>query len=62
MTVKDKKTKECIGECPKCGSHMLDYDDTHDEPAQVRYPFKCQFCGCKGEEVYSVTYIETEYD
>ena len=61
MTVQDKKTKECIGDCPKCGGERLEYNDSEADCDWLSYPFICEDCGCEGKEVYSVTYIETEY-
>lgn len=62
MTVQDKKTKECIGKCPKCGGGNLDYLSSDCGGYMLSYPFTCEDCGCEGEEVYSITYIETKYD
>ena len=59
MKAETEITKECSGECPKCGSEGICYGDSalHDE--QMCYEFTCGECGCAGKEWYRLTYIET---
>jgi len=58
--LKDWNNKECIGECPKCGSSDLDYGCSEGLDDCRIYPFTCLGCGCEGREVYVEKYLETE--
>lgn len=60
--LKDWKSKECIGDCPKCGGGNLDYGTSEGLDDSRVYPFTCNDCGCKGREVYIEKYACTEWE
>lgn len=42
--------------CPKCGSEDLDYETIRLEGEQCYFPYKCNNCGLRGEEWYSLEF------
>jgi len=55
------ETKECLGECPKCGSNNLDYGEAEILDTTLRYPVICLDCGKEFAEDYNIVYSETSY-
>lgn len=50
------------GVCPntECKSTSLTFGTREfNRDGDIEYPFTCNDCGCKGKEVYTVTYNET---
>ena len=57
------KTKECIGQCTKCGTDDITFIGTPNLESQTLYfDYECnnEACGHKGREVYKVTYAYSE--
>ena len=57
----EHKFKECLGECPYCGSNNLDYGTSEILDDTLRYPATCLDCGESFDEDYAIEYAETTY-
>jgi len=55
------QTKECIGECPYCGSDNVDYHQSETDENYITYPATCLDCKKPFEELYAITYSFTEF-
>lgn len=56
-----ENSKQCEGECPKCGSHNIDYDVLELIMDQVYYPATCEDCNTQFKEWYFIKYNDTTY-
>ena len=59
---KEYKTKECEGECPKCGSYNVGHCDTHwydDSRSEI---MQCNECTQEFTEAYVSMYCSTEWE
>jgi len=56
--MKEKRTKE-IAMCGNCGSFNIEYVPLRIDGAHVISEFSCLDCGCKGKEVYLLSYSHT---
>ena len=45
-----------VGECPFCGSLMLDYGALETANQDIYYPWTCTHCGASGREVYELSF------
>ena len=45
-----------VGECPFCGSLMLDYGALETADQDIYYPWTCSHCGASGREVYELSF------
>ena len=54
-------SKECLGECPYCGSENIDYACSQILDETLRYPGTCDDCGGEFNEDYDIIYGETNY-
>ena len=55
-------TNYSMGVCPKCHSLNLTFGKRKIDDNNIFYPFTCDDCGAKGQEVYDIlfSYSETE--
>lgn len=51
----EKYINEC-GVCPKCGKEDLEYGTIELRDDMCYFPYKCNNCGLKGEEWYSMQF------
>ena len=50
------------GYCPNCGSDNLEYGASEPQDCHIAYPFTCEDCGTKGNEVNAVEFAYMEYE
>lgn len=55
------ETKECLGQCPYCGSENIDYACSEILDTTLRYPGTCEDCNGEFYEDYNIVYSETSY-
>lgn len=56
-------SKNCQGECPKCGSENITFVDNNiDGTEQIGFEAECDDCGCTFTEWYDLNYVETIAD
>ena len=55
-------TKECLGQCPHCGSENINYDASVILDETLQYPATCEDCGGVFFENYNIMYSETTYN
>ena len=53
--------KECMGNCPKCGSEDIDYGVMEPVGERVVYSVKCGGCGVEFDEEYELVYVISYY-
>ena len=51
--------KECMGECPICGSDNIEYGDHELTGDSIGYEFTCNDCGAESIEWFDVVYANT---
>lgn len=49
-----------MGVCPKCHSLNLTFGTKFIEECNIFYPFTCDNCGAKGQEVYDIIFSHSE--
>ena len=49
-----------MGVCPKCHSLNLTYGKREIDDNNILYPFTCDDCGAKGQEVYDILFSYSE--
>ena len=60
-TEKEVRTKECLGQCPYCGSENINYEASYIIDDTLRYPAECEDCESNFDEDYAIEYAETTY-
>ena len=53
--------KECMGNCPFCGSQNIDYGTSNVLDETLIYPAICENCNKYFEEHYAIVYDQTHY-
>ena len=54
--------KICKGECAKCGSENIEYEDLEFNGDTMGNIFVCTDCGSRGIEWYNLDYIGTVHE
>lgn len=56
------ESKECLGQCPHCGSDNINYETCEILDETLQYPAVCEDCGGEFNENYNINYSETTYN
>lgn len=56
------RRKECVGECPKCGSFDIEYGSNKLFENDIWYKAVCEECWCEFTERYDLVFSETTYE
>ena len=54
--------RECLGQCPRCGSFDVEYDPAEHDGDITVYPAKCYECNLRFDEEYTSKYSISYYD
>lgn len=56
------KEKECLGQCPYCGSSDVEWIDSYLSDDYYVYEGECGNCDKEFKEFYTLAYATTEYE